>query len=101
MSLKMRKTGLAPPIYENQPDYVVLSGGWEIGRIYQEVGGPPEYKWFWALGSNGAIEKRSDRVASLEEAKEQLRAAWERWKAWAELEERGNSGALTRLSEKG
>jgi hypothetical protein len=26
-------------------------------------------------------------VASLEEAKTQLRAAWERWKAWAELEE--------------
>jgi hypothetical protein len=28
-------------------------------RIYQETGGPPQYKWFWALGLNGPIGKRS------------------------------------------
>ena len=33
------------------------------------------------------IGKRSDRVPSLEEAKAQLKAAWDRWKAWAELAE--------------
>jgi hypothetical protein len=88
MALKMKKTGLSPPVYENQPDYIVLSGGWEIGRIYEEIGSPPEYKWFWALALNGPIGTRADRVTSLEEAKAQLQAAWERWKAWAELEER-------------
>jgi hypothetical protein len=32
--------------------------------------------------------KRSDRVASLEEAKNQLKTSWEAWKVWANLEER-------------
>jgi hypothetical protein len=32
--------------------------------------------------------KRSDRVASLEEAKTRFKTSWEEWKAWAELEER-------------
>jgi hypothetical protein len=32
--------------------------------------------------------KRSDRVASLEEAKDQFKTSWEAWKAWANLEER-------------
>jgi hypothetical protein len=30
---------------------------------------------------------RSGRVATLEEAKAQLRKRWEEWKAWARLEE--------------
>ena len=30
---------------------------------------------------------RSDRVATLEEAKAQLRKSWDAWKAWAKLEE--------------
>jgi hypothetical protein len=30
---------------------------------------------------------RSDRVATLEEAKAQLQASWDAWKAWAKLEE--------------
>jgi hypothetical protein len=58
------QTGIASPVYENQADYLVLSGEWEIGRIYAVIGGPPEYKWFWSLALNGPIGKRSDRVAS-------------------------------------
>lgn len=73
---------------EQQPDYAVFSSGWETGRILQEVDGLPEYKWSWAILMNGPIGKRYDSVASLEEAQEQLREAWGRWKAWAELEER-------------
>ena len=30
---------------------------------------------------------RSDKVATLEEAKAQLRKSWDAWKAWAKLEE--------------
>jgi len=30
---------------------------------------------------------RSDRVATLEEAKAQLRKSWDAWKVWAKLEE--------------
>jgi hypothetical protein len=32
---------------------------------------------------------RSDRVATLEEAKAQFQKRWDEWKAWANLEERG------------
>ena len=32
---------------------------------------------------------RSDRVATLEEAKAQFQKSWDEWKAWANLEERG------------
>jgi hypothetical protein len=30
---------------------------------------------------------RSDKVATLEEAKAQFRKSWDAWKAWAELQE--------------
>ena len=30
---------------------------------------------------------RSDKVATLEEAKAQFRKSWDAWKAWAELRE--------------
>jgi hypothetical protein len=30
---------------------------------------------------------RSDRVATLEEAKAQFQKSWDTWKAWAKLEE--------------
>ena len=43
-------------MYRYLPDYVVLSGGWEIGRIYKEIGSPPEYG---ALPDR-PIGKRSD-----------------------------------------
>ena len=39
---------------------------------------------------------RSDRVATLEEAKAQFQKSWDAWKAWAKLEER-----VTRLEQRG
>jgi hypothetical protein len=90
MALTLKKITDPSPVDQDRVDYNVLSGDWTIGRISEEISGPPEYRWFWALQMNGPddkIGKRSDRVASFEEAKEQLRTAWERWKKWAELEE--------------
>ena len=58
-----------------------------IGRIYEVRGSPADLRWFWALGLNGPM-KRSDRFASLDEAKAQSKTSWEAWKAWANLEER-------------
>jgi hypothetical protein len=87
MALKRKKI-VDPSLVNEQQPHAVFSGGWEIGRIFQEVDGLPEYKWSCAILMNGPIGKRYDCVASLEEAQEQLREAWGRWKAWAELEER-------------
>ena len=41
---------------------------------------------FWSMTVNGPMT-RSDRVATLEEAKAQFQKIWDAWKAWASLEE--------------
>ena len=65
-----------------------LTGGWEVGRIYETRGGPDSLRWFWSHNVNGPMT-RSGRVATLEEAKAQFQKSWDEWKAWANLEERG------------
>ncbi|MGZ3360158.1 MAG: hypothetical protein ACXU84_12565 [Xanthobacteraceae bacterium] len=47
-------------------------GEWGVGRIYQTRGGPDSLRWFWSLTVNGPMT-RSDRVATLEEAKAQAK----------------------------
>jgi hypothetical protein len=39
---------------------------------------------FWSLTVNGLIP-RSDRAATLEEAKAQFQKSWNAWKAWTKL----------------
>src|SRR4051812_45310250 len=86
MPLKLRPTGLGSGIDKDRPDYTIVTGEWEIGRIYQTRGGPDSLRWFWSLTVNGPMT-RSDRVATLEEAKAQFQKSWDAWKAWAKLEE--------------
>ena len=88
MPLKMRPTGLGSGIDKDRADYTVYCGGWDVGRIYETRGGPDSLRWFWSLTVNGPMT-RSDRVATLEEAKAQFQKSWDEWKAWANLEERG------------
>ena len=59
---------------------------WDIGRIYEVRGGPDQLRWFWSFALHGPMT-RSDRAATLEEAKAQFQASWDAWKAWAKLEE--------------
>ena len=73
-------------IDKHRPDYTIYSGGWAVGRIYETRGGPDRLRWFWSLTVNGPMT-RSDRVASLEEAKARCRKSWDAWKAWAKQEE--------------
>ena len=77
MPLKLRPTGLGSGIDRDRPDYGVYSGEWDVGRIY-ETGGPDSLRWFWALTVNGPMT-RSDRVATLEEAKVRFHESWEAW----------------------
>jgi hypothetical protein len=86
MTLTMRPTGLGSGIDNDRPDYTVLTGGWEIGRIYMTRGGPDSLPWFWSLIVNGPMT-RSDKVAILEEATTQFLKSWDAWKAWAKMEE--------------
>ena len=86
MALKLRPSGLGSGIDKDRSDYTVFTGEWEIGRIYQTRGGPDNLRWFWSLTVNGPMT-RSDRVATLEEAKAQFQKGWDAWKAWAKMEE--------------
>ena len=90
-----RGGSLRPAIYarpvsstidKDRPDYTVYSGDWDVGRIYQPRGGPDSMRWFWSMTVNGPMT-RSNRVATLEEAKAQFQKSWDDWKAWAKLKE--------------
>ena len=76
MSLKLRPTGLGSGIDKDRPDYTIVIGEWEVGRIYRTRGGPDSLRWFWSLTVNGPMT-RSDRVATLEEAKAQFQKSWD------------------------
>jgi hypothetical protein len=43
-------------------------------------------RWFWSLIVNGPMT-RSDRVATLEDAKAQFQKSWDACEIWAKLEE--------------
>ena len=62
----------------------MFTGEWEIGRIYQTRGGPDSLRWLWSMNANGPMT-RSDRVATLEEAKAQFQKSWDA--SWAKLDE--------------
>ena len=53
MALKLRPTGLGSGIDKDRPDYTVVIGEWEVGRIYETRGGPDSLRWFWSMTVNG------------------------------------------------
>jgi hypothetical protein len=40
-------------IDKDRPDYTVVTGEWEVGRIYETRGGPDNLRWFWSMTVNG------------------------------------------------
>ena len=80
----MRPSGLGSGIDKDRPDYTVYCGGWDVGRIYETRSAPESLRW--SMTVNGLMT-RSDRVATLEEAKAQFQKSGDAWKAWAKLEE--------------
>ena len=78
MPLRLRATGLGFGIDKDRQDFTIFSGGWALGRIYD-----PRRSRQSAL----VPMARSDRVATLEEAKAQFQKSWDAWKAWAKMEE--------------
>ena len=65
MPLTMRSTGLGSGIDKDRPDYTVVIGEWEVGRIYETRGGPDNLRWFWSMTVNGPMT-RSNGVTTLE-----------------------------------
>ena len=88
LALTMRSTGLGSGAYKNDPDFVVYSGAWQIGRIYEEPGSPQRLRWYWSLhGILGKpLELRTDGQRS-RPRRPSLMASWKRWLEWAKLGE--------------
>ena len=82
----MRPTGLGSGIDKDRPDYTVVTGEWEVGRSTKRAAVLTICAGFWSMTVNGPMT-RSDRVATLEEAKAQFQKSWDAWKAWAKMEE--------------
>ena len=86
MTLRCAPLASAPGSTRTGQTIRVFSGEWAIGRIHATRGGPDHLRWFWSFTLHGPMT-RSDRVATLEEAKAQFQKSWDAWKAWAKLEE--------------
>ena len=61
MPLTLRPTGLGSGIDKDRPDYTVVTGEWEVGRIYETRGGPDNLRWFWSLTVNGTDDALGSR----------------------------------------
>jgi hypothetical protein len=83
MALWLRPTALPPPAHADRPDYLVIEDGETIGRIYDEGQYvPADIRWFWSITAfhvDPALGITTNgRVASLDEAKAQFRASWDK-----------------------
>jgi len=34
---------------QGSPNYTIVTGEWEVGRIYETRGGPDNLRWFWSM----------------------------------------------------
>jgi hypothetical protein len=44
MPLTMREPGLASPVDQSREDFTIYSGGWAVGRIHEQCGGPEQWR---------------------------------------------------------
>ena len=44
-------------IDKDRPDYIVCTGEWEVGRMYQARGAPDSLRWFWSMTINGPMTR--------------------------------------------
>jgi hypothetical protein len=90
MPLTLRPTGLdKPAAHRKLPDYVVMSGEFVVGRIYEVHGAVmPDGRWLWAINgvhAGPAVMRKTGMTATFDQAKTALKANWDRWLAWAKL----------------
>ena len=79
--LTLRPT-LSSPAYWDWLDYVIVEDGRDVGLVYEDRHNRPELRWFWSI-TIYVNPKRgittSGRASSLEEAKAQFLANWQKY----------------------
>jgi hypothetical protein len=72
-------------------DHHVMSGELRVGRIYKRESSKPDLQWLWAINgvqlTGSEVMRIADTTATFEEAEAQLKENWEKWLAWAKLQE--------------
>jgi hypothetical protein len=76
---------------QDATDYYLMSGDLRVGRIYERATqGRPELQFLWALNGvfGGPREMRvAGGAATFDQAQAVLQENWEKWLAWAKLQE--------------
>ena len=81
MPLTLLPTGLSSPAYRDWLDYVIVEDGRDVGRVYEDRHSRPQLRWFWSITVYVNPKVRittSGRAASLQEAKAQFPASWQK-----------------------
>lgn len=75
---------------ERDDDWLLYSGGWLIGRVYREGGGPGRGRILWSMTGPVAPEApvpAHGPAETIAQGQELLVSAFAQWLAWAELQE--------------
>jgi hypothetical protein len=80
--LTLRRTGLSSPAYRDCLDYIIVEDGRDIG-LYEDRHSRLDYRWFWSITITIYVDPTlgivtSARAPTVEEAKAQFLASWER-----------------------
>jgi hypothetical protein len=84
MVLLLRPTG--PSDAPERKDWNVVDDGAVIGHICEDLASP-ELRWFWSIFESHPGPRRlakTGRAPTLDEAKAQFRASWERFKSYGQ-----------------
>jgi hypothetical protein len=80
-----------PEVPGDSSDHYVMSGELRVGRIYQrDTPGKPELPFLWAInGVYGGPDgmRVAGMAGTFDQARADLQGNWEKWLAWANLQE--------------
>jgi len=98
MPLALHSNPASAPV-RRKTDHLVMSGQLEVGRIYKrDTPNESDSEWLWAINGVQRAAPGIMRVAgiapSFEQAKAELQENWEKWLAWANLQEMGGAVPL-------
>ena len=79
-------------------DHLVMNGQLAVGRIYKrDTPNESDSQWLWAINgvwAEPAIMRFAGIATSFEQAMTELQENWEKWLAWANLQDIGGTALL-------
>ena len=79
-------------------DHLVMNGQLAVGRIYKrDTPNESDSQWLWAINgvwAEPAIMRFAGIAPSFEQAMTELQENWEKWLAWANLQDIGGTALL-------